>query len=113
MIINKVIIVEGKTDKKRLEKIIAEPVEIICTYGTLGSKKLEDLYSQTGDSDLYIFVDEDSSGKKLRDQLKQEFPNASHLYTRKSYAEIARTPYEYLAKVLRDAHIEIDEAMIL
>lgn len=113
MIINKVIIVEGKTDKKRLEKIIAEPVEIICTHGTLSNKKLEDIYDQTGDADVYIFVDEDSSGKKLRSQLRSEFPNAYHLHTRKSYTEIARTPYEYLVKILRDAHIEVDEEAVM
>ena len=113
MIVSKVIIVEGKTDKKRLEKIIAEPVEIICTNGTLSSGKLEKLYYEAGDSDVYIFVDEDASGRKLRAQLRQEFPDAQHLHTRKSYAEIARTPYEYLAKILRDAYIEIDEAVIL
>ncbi|AMA71867.1 toprim domain protein [Aneurinibacillus thermoaerophilus] len=113
MIVNKVIIVEGKTDKKRLEKIIAEPVEIICTHGTLSSKKLEDIYHQAGDADIYIFVDEDSSGRKLRSQLRNEFPNAYHLYTRRSYTEIARTPYEYLAKILWDAHIEINKTVIL
>ncbi|WCK54038.1 toprim domain-containing protein [Aneurinibacillus sp. Ricciae_BoGa-3] len=112
MIINKVIIVEGKTDKKKLEKILAEPVEIICTHGTLSSKKIEDLYEKTGAEEVFIFVDEDSSGKKLRSQLKHEFPNAHHLYTRRSYAEIARTPYEYLAKVLRDAYFQIDESAI-
>ncbi|NME98353.1 hypothetical protein HF838_08780 [Aneurinibacillus aneurinilyticus] len=109
----KVIIVEGKTDKKRLEKVIAEPVEIICTHGTLSTGKLEDIYHRTGDCDVYIFVDEDASGKKLRSQLKHEFPNAYHLYTRRSYTEIARTPYEYLMKILRDAHIEVNEAVIL
>jgi toprim domain protein len=113
MIVGKVIIVEGKTDRKRLEKIIAEPVEIICTHGTLSSKKLEDIYQQVGDADVYIFVDEDASGKKLRSQLRSEFPNAYHLYTRRSYTEIARTPYEYLIKILRDAQIEVHEAVIL
>lgn len=109
MIIQKVIIVEGKTDKKHLEKIIAEPVEIICTHGTLSSHKLDHISSQAYDSDIYIFVDEDSQGKKLRKQLLQEFPNAYHLFTRKSYTEIARTPYEYLAKILRKADFDIRE----
>ena len=33
-IVNKVIIVEGKSDKKRVQQVIAEPVNIICTHGT-------------------------------------------------------------------------------
>jgi toprim domain protein len=106
---DKVIIVEGKSDKKRLEHLIAEPIDIICTNGTLSNKRLEEIIKRVAEQDVYIFVDEDSSGKKLRAQLKREFPNANHLYTRKSYTEIARTPYDYLAKVLRDAYIKIDE----
>ena len=93
MIIQKVIIVEGKTDKRHLEKIIAEPVEILCTHGTLSINKLDDISNHAYDSDIYIFVDEDAQGKKLRKQLGHEFPNARHLFTRKSYTEIARTPY--------------------
>ncbi|PDF53216.1 topiosmerase, partial [Listeria monocytogenes] len=34
-IVNKVIIVEGKSDKKRLQQVIAEPANIICTHGTM------------------------------------------------------------------------------
>ena len=30
-LVNKVIIVEGKSDKKRVQQVIAEPVHIICT----------------------------------------------------------------------------------
>ena len=33
-ILNKVIIVEGKSDKKRVQQVIAEPINIICTHGT-------------------------------------------------------------------------------
>ena len=31
-ILNKVIIVEGKSDKKKVQQVIAEPVNIICTW---------------------------------------------------------------------------------
>ena len=34
-ILNKVIIVEGKSDKKKVQQVIAEPVNIICTHGTM------------------------------------------------------------------------------
>ena len=32
--VNKVIIVEGNLIKKRVQQVIAEPVNIICTHGT-------------------------------------------------------------------------------
>jgi len=39
----RVIIVEGITDKQRLLQLLNEPVEISCTFGTLGLDKLEQL----------------------------------------------------------------------
>lgn len=105
----KVIIVEGKTDKERIEQLIDEPVQIICTYGTLSYEKLEEMIVPLQNEDVYILVDADTSGMKLRNQLKQELPNATHLYTRRMYREVARTPLDFLAKVLMDAHFDVDD----
>lgn len=108
MIIPKIIIVEGKTDKKVLLEILAEPVEIICTYGTLSDEKIEELIWPLQDLDeVYILTDADDSGNKLRGQLKQELPNARHLYTRKMYREVATTPIEHLVEILHKAHFAI------
>lgn len=105
----KVIIVEGKTDKERLLEVLAEPVTVVCTYGTLSYEKVEDFIRPLQNADeVYVLVDADSSGMKLRRQLRQELPNARHLYTRKMYREVARTPIEYLAKVLADAHFDVN-----
>lgn len=108
----KVIIVEGKTDRKRLQQILAEPVEIICTYGTLSEEKIEDLILPLIDEDVYILVDADDSGNKLRSQLKRELPNARHLYTRKMYREVATTPVEYLAELLIRHHFDVREEFL-
>jgi toprim domain protein len=109
----KVIIVEGKTDRERLQKILDEPVRIVCTYGTLSYDKIEEVILPLQNEDVYILVDADDSGMKLRNQLKQELPNARHLYTRRTYKEVARTPYEHLARVLADAHFQVDERYLL
>lgn len=114
MIAPKIIIVEGKTDKKRLLQILAEPVEIICTYGTLSEEKIEELIRPLADEeDVYVLVDADDSGNKLRNQLKQELPNARHLYTRRMYREVATTPPEFLAEVLHRAHFEVHPDWLL
>lgn len=42
-LVNKVIIVEGKSDKKRVQQVIAEPVHIICTHGTMSIDKIDDM----------------------------------------------------------------------
>jgi toprim domain protein len=109
----KVIIVEGKTDKDRIDKILEEPVDIVCTHGTLSYDKLEQVIVPLQTEEVYILVDADAPGMKLRNQLKQELPNAHHLYTRRMYREVARTPMDYLARILMEAHFDIDERWLL
>jgi len=106
---NKVIIVEGKTDKERLKEVLAEPVDIICTYGTLGEDKIEEIILPLQDKEVYVLADADEAGNKLRQRLKQELPNAAQLYTRMMYGEVANTPLEHLAKLLMDAHFLVKE----
>lgn len=103
----KVIVVEGKTDKEKLEKLLDEPVEILCTNGTVGIEQMEELILQLEDRELFILVDADESGNKLRKQLKREFPNAKHLYTHKVHREVARTPNEELRRILQHAHFQL------
>ncbi len=105
----KVIIVEGITDKERINQVLREPVYIYCTNGTLSYETLEEDIVPLQNEEVYILVDADSPGNKLRNQLRQELPNATHLYTRKMYREVASTPAEHLAKIFHDAHFEVDE----
>lgn len=105
----KYMIVEGKTDKQQLERLLDERVQFICTHGTLGQTSLDELVEEIEGEDIYILVDADDSGNKLRQQLKRELPTAKHLYTRKIYKEVAHTPIEYLVKILDNAHFEIKE----
>ncbi|MCF6138578.1 toprim domain-containing protein [Pseudalkalibacillus berkeleyi] len=109
----KVLIVEGKTDRDKVKKLIQEPVEIICTHGTLSFTKLEELIELIEDRDIYILVDEDDAGHKLRKILKRELPNANHLYTQSIYKEVAETPLMYLAKILMNANFRIDQRYLL
>lgn len=96
----KVLIVEGTSDRKRVKQVLEEPVYIVCTNGTLSAEKLEEVIYPIEDEDVYILVDADESGEKLRRQLKRELPNATHLYTEKEYRQIEDTPLNYLAKIL-------------
>ncbi|BCJ87617.1 toprim domain-containing protein [Effusibacillus dendaii] len=104
----KIIVVEGKKDKERLLQVLDEPVAFVCTNGTLSEEKLESLIWPLQDEEqVYIFVDADDSGNKLRSQLKRELPNAKHLYTRKIYRQVQDTPLEHLAEVLFKAKFEV------
>ncbi len=105
--VKKIIIVEGTSDRDRLLQLIDEQVDIIVTYGTLSQEKIEDWIIPIEHEEVYVFVDADYAGNKLRKQLRTILPNAHHLFTRKIYKEIATTPEDHLTKVLTDAHFII------
>lgn len=106
---DKVIIVEGKSDKDKLISILNEPVEIICTNGTMGLSRLEELAIEIENRDVYILVDADEAGAKLRKMPQRELPNAEHLYIHKMYREVAKTPLMYLANILLGARFTINK----
>ncbi len=101
-----VIIVEGKNDRSRLRRVLSEEVPILCTFGTPGSRQLETLRKQAGGSQVYIFTDNDSSGRRIRGILRDEFPDAEHIYTRRGYPGVEGTPEEYLLEQLLKAGFE-------
>jgi len=105
--VNKIILVEGRSDKQRILRLLAEPVEIICTNGTVSATRLEELLAPYVHLDIYVFVDADKSGEKLRALIKREFPEALHLYTDPSYREVATTPLKVLATVLLVAKMDV------
>jgi toprim domain protein len=104
---DKVIVVEGRSDKLRIEIILASPIEIICTNGTASPTKIEELVTPYEDYEIFIFADADPSGEKLRHVCKREFPEARHLFTDEKYKEVATTPLKVLASILLKAHIEV------
>lgn len=110
--LNKVLIVEGTSDKRKVESIIREPLEIICTNGTLSLTRLDELVDSLYDKDVYILVDADEAGEKLRGLFKREFPEAQHLYIDKMYREVANAPTYHLASILLSANIDVDARFI-
>src|SRR5690625_7609097 len=114
-ITGKVIIVEGLTDKREIEKVITEDVKIICKNVTLGIEKFDELL-ETYDldhQDVYIFVDEDDSGIKLRKQLTRELPHAEHIYISSEFKEVATTPGNELATALAAKNIKVDPFFLM
>ncbi|WP_235848950.1 MULTISPECIES: toprim domain-containing protein [Bacillaceae] len=107
-VIEKVLIVEGTNDRKRVRKVLDEPIDIICTYGTLSEEKLETLILPIEDKEVYVFVDADDAGELLRKQIKRELPNAIHLHTQKGYGQVETTPLDYLTQIL-GAHFKVKE----
>ncbi|WP_449537463.1 toprim domain-containing protein [Ferdinandcohnia sp. Marseille-Q9671] len=109
----KVIIVEGKSDKKKVQTVINEPIEIICTNGTISISRLDELIEHLFNKDVYILVDADNAGEKLRKQFKREFPEAQHLFIDKTYREVATAPEQHIATVLLSANIDVHAEFLL
>ncbi|WP_054958214.1 toprim domain-containing protein [Paenibacillus dakarensis] len=100
------IIVEGKNDRSKLRRLLTPDITILCTFGTLNTLKLESLYKQVRNHEVYLFMDNDSSGKKIRGVLRDVFPDATHIYTRRGYAGVEGTPDEYVIAQLEKAGLE-------
>jgi toprim domain protein len=99
------IIVEGKNDKSRLRRLLTEEIVILCTFGSLNSERLEALKKRAGQT-IYLFTDNDASGKKIRGILRDAFPDAEQIYTKRGYAGVEGTPDEYLIQQLEKAGLE-------
>lgn len=97
------IIVEGKNDRSKLRRLLKPDITILCTFGTLNAIKLESLRKKVKDDEVFLFTDNDSSGKKIRGVLRDSFPDAQHMYTRRGYAGVEGTPVEYLIAQLEKA----------
>lgn len=106
----KIIIVEGITDKRHIEKIIMDDVAIICTHGTLGVERFDELLEayDLDNKEVFILVDEDEAGLSLRKQLRQELPNAVHIHISEEFREVATTPPYWLAIALMDKLINVN-----
>lgn len=100
------IIVEGKNDRSKLRRLLDEDVRIFCTFGTLNTDKLEALRKQVKEDELFLFLDNDPSGKKIRGILRDTFPEATQIYTRRGYAGVEGTPDEYVIAQLEKAGLE-------
>lgn len=108
---DKVIVVEGLSDKTRIAPLIAEPVTILCTNGTVSASRLEELLLPYEDLDIIVLVDADKSGEQLRKLVKREFPEARHFYINRSYNEVATTPIRILLDVLISANVQVNKLL--
>ena len=103
----KVIIVEGSSDKRKVARVVEDNVEIICTNGTISLSKLDELVDEMIGRDVYLLFDADDSGEKLRKQFRRELPEARHLYINRMYKEVESSPDHHIASVLLSANINV------
>ncbi|MCG7345431.1 hypothetical protein MHZ92_14940 [Sporosarcina sp. ACRSL] len=109
----KVLIVEGGSDRKRVQKVLAEPVEVICTNGTISPYHIEEMLMPYEECEIFVFLDADKSGEKIRALFKRYFPEAIHLYTERAYRQVETTPYRVLAAILLSENFEVHPEFLL
>ncbi|MFC6334775.1 toprim domain-containing protein [Paenibacillus septentrionalis] len=100
------IIVEGKHDRSKLQQVLTDDVHIVCTFGTPGTKQLQSIAHELRHDEVFVFTDNDSSGRRIRGMLRELFPDAVHIYTKRGYNGVEGTPLDYLALQLEKAGLE-------
>src|SRR5699024_8346301 len=106
---NRIIIVEGITDKRLIQKVLREKVPIICTYGTFGIEKFDEMIEEydLDNREVYIFVDADEPGIELRGEVMKELPHAQHMYIPIEHVEVETTPENIIATELVKHNFDI------
>ena len=102
-IVNKVIIVEGKSDKKRVQQVIAEPVNIICTHGTMSIDKLDDMIESLYDKQVFVLADSDDEGDRIRNWFKRYLSESEHIFIAPN--NIWRMYFQNMALLVRKKHL--------
>ena len=108
--LSKVIIVEGKEDRKKINRVLEDEAFVLWTYGTLGLHALDLMIEEyrLDFRDVFILTDEDEPGIKLRKLLNREISHAENLYIDRKYREVEDTPDYVLASILQAANINVN-----
>ena len=83
--VEELIVVEGKHDKDRLEKII--DADIICTGGlALSEQQLDVIEQASKQRGIIIMTDPDNPGKMIRDKINARVKQAKQVFIPKEKA---------------------------
>ena len=96
----KCIIVEGRSDKLKIAGLLAEPVTILCTNGTISEDDLIELLQAYEHYEIVTMFDADKNGEKLRKLMNRTYSEAQHIIIPTEYREVAETPAAILVKLL-------------
>ncbi|MGL4820058.1 MAG: hypothetical protein ACRC5C_08765 [Bacilli bacterium] len=103
----RVIVVEGTRDRKRVLEVLTEAVEVYCTNGTLSWAKMESFIDLLEDKVIYLLFDRDHTGDQLRKAFRREFPDARVLYIDPVYGAVERAAHHHLATLLNSVDFEV------
>ena len=75
-----IIIVEGKSDTRRLKEVYSDIITFETSGLGLDEKKIKKLQEFSLDTKLIVFTDPDGPGEKIRARLTKEIDNLFHAY---------------------------------
>lgn len=101
------IIVEGRSDKLRVEPLLAEAAIVMCTNGTISEDALIELLAPYEQLDFITLFDADKNGEKLRKLMKRCYSDTVQLTIPTEYVEVAETPAPILQQLLRQARVAV------
>lgn len=86
MKMNKIIVVEGKSDTRRLKEVYPNIVTFETSGLGLDAEKIEDLKRLSQDFELIIFTDPDGPGEVIRQRIIENVDNIKHAYIKNDKA---------------------------
>src|SRR5690625_5701075 len=112
---SKIIIVEGRTDEEQVQRVMTDDVQIICTHGTFSIERFDNLLEayQLDDREVYLLVDDDESGLKLRKQLRLELSNAKDIHVPEEFGYVSSTLLAVYASILKHEYIEVNPIFLI
>ena len=97
-----VILVEGKHDVQRVRSVTPEAT-VLATNGWPSERRLEVLRQHAQGARVVILTDQDAAGRRIRAELGEIFPDAIHVYIRRSFNGVENAPRDYLVRRLQQA----------
>ena len=105
--IEKCIIVEGRSDKLKLTSLLAEQVLILCTNGTIDEEALLELLEPYEGIKFYTFFDRDKSGDHLRKMMRRTYSEAVQLELPVPFNGVAEAPSYVIRDILQTAKFQV------
>lgn len=101
-------VVEGKSDKQKLLRILPDSAIILCTNGTISEEDMLTLLEPFEQTHQYVTLfDADKNGQKLRDLMNRIYPEALQLIIPLQYKEVAETPTRIIRSMFKENKIKV------
>ncbi len=94
-----------------MQQVIAEPVNIICTHGTMSIDKLDDMIESLYDKQVFVLADSDDEGDRIRNWFKRYLSELIYLLIKLTVKlriapnNIWRMYFQNMALLVRKKHL--------